>query len=60
MQILWKKCNSYQRWNNNKCQTECKERHVCANDYIWNPAKCSYEKRKYLANIMGDLAIKCD
>ena len=27
-----KKCNSYQWWNNDKCQCECKKHHVCEKD----------------------------
>ena len=37
----WRKCNSDQWWNNDKC--ECKKRHVCEKDYIWNPSTCSCE-----------------
>ena len=37
-----------------------KKRHVCEKDYIWNPARCSYENGKYLASIMDDSAITCD
>ena len=37
---------------------ECKKRHVCEKDV--NPATCSCENRKYLANIMDDSAIICD
>ena len=29
-------------------------------DYIWNPATCSCENGKYLANIMDDSVIRCD
>ena len=28
--------------------------------YIWHPAACSCENRKYLAGIMDDSAITCD
>ena len=31
-----------------------KKWHVCAKDYVWNPATCSYKNRKYLASIMED------
>ena len=55
-----RKCNSDQWWNNNKCQCECKKSHVCEKDHVWNPATCNCENRKYLANIMDDLAIICD
>ena len=37
-----RKCNStIQLWNNDKCWCECKKRHVCEKDYIWNPATYS-------------------
>ena len=55
-----RKCNSDPWWNNNKCQYECKKRHVYQKDYIWNPPTCSCENRKYLASIMNDSAITCD
>ena len=55
-----RKCNSDQWWNNDKCRCECKKRHVCENDYVWNPATCSWENGKYLASIMDDSAIICD
>ena len=51
-----RKCNSDQWWNNDKCQCECKKRHVCEK----NPARCSCENGKYLAIIMDDSAIICD
>ena len=55
-------CNSNQKWNNNKCR-ECKnpkKHHICAKDYIWNPATCSCENVKYLASIIDDSVITCD
>ena len=57
-----KKCNSDQWWNNNKCWCECKQHHVCEEDYIWNPIwnSCSCENGKYLASIMDDSAITFD
>ena len=39
---------------------ECKKRHVCYKDYIWNPSACSCENRKHLASIMDDSVISCD
>ena len=33
---------------------------VCEKDYVWNPATCSCQNRKYLASIMDDLAITYD
>ena len=46
-----RKCNSNQRWNNDKCWCECKNRkkyNACKKYYIWNPATCSCENGKYL------------
>ena len=31
------KCNSNQRWDDNKCWCECKKHNVCEKDYAWNP-----------------------
>ena len=28
----WRKCNSDQFWNNDKCRCECKKPHVCERD----------------------------
>ena len=55
-----RKCNSDQKWNNEKCWCECKKRHVCEKDYTWNPASCSCNNGKYLANIMDDSVLRCD
>ena len=44
--------------NNDKCWCECKKRHVCEIDYVWNPT-CSCENGNYLANI-NDSAIVHD
>ena len=42
------------------CWCECKKRHVCGKDYVWNPSTCSCGNGKYLASIMDDSAIMCD
>ena len=58
-----RKCNSNQKWNNDKCRCECKnpkEHHVYKEDYIWNPATCSCENSKHFASINDDSAIMCD
>ena len=60
MEISWKKCNSDQWWNNNKCRCDCIKRHICEKDYNLNPATCSYEKEKCLASIIDDSVITCD
>ena len=50
------KCNSNQWWNSNKCWCECKNYHICEEDYLWNPA---IWKWKNLVSFMDDSAI-CD
>ena len=52
--------NSDQWWNNGKCLCECKKRHLCEKDNVWNPATCNCENVKYLASIMDDSAIMFD
>ena len=37
-----------------------KKRHVCEEDYLWNPATCNCENGKYLASIMDDSRIMCN
>ena len=49
-----KKSNSDQWRNNDKCRCECKKRHVCEKNYIWNPSTCNVKNAKYLAGIMDD------
>ena len=55
-----KKCNSDQKWNKNKCWCQCRKRHICGKECIWNPATCSSRNRKYLASIMDNSVITCD
>ena len=55
-----RKCHSDQWWNNNKCRCDCRKRHVCGKDYVWNPATSNSENGKYLASIMDDSVIICD
>ena len=55
-----RKCNSDEWWSNEKYWCECKKRHVCEKDYIWNPSTCGFKNEKYLASIMDDSAITCD
>ena len=49
---MGKKSKSNKKWNNDKCWREYK-------DNIWNPATCSCENGKYLANITDDSVITC-
>ena len=42
-------CNNKQRWNNGKCQCECKElidKGICDSGYAWNPSNCECECNK--------------
>ena len=43
----------------NVLQIKCKK-HICEEDYIWNPSTCSCENGKYLVSIIDDSAITCD
>ena len=39
-----KRCNVKQRWKSDMCWCECKltmNRHVCREDYAWNPSICA-------------------
>ena len=60
MWILWKKCNSNQWGNSNKCECELKKNNECEKDYVWNPATRNCENGKYLASTMDHLVILCD
>ena len=53
------KQNVNQWWNKDKCQFECKKRHICGKYYVWSPATCNCENGKYLASIMDDSGIFC-
>ena len=58
-----RKCNSNQKWNNDKCQCECKnpkEKNTCEKDYIWNHTTCSCENVEYLISTIDDLVIITD
>ena len=54
-----KKCNSNQKWNNNKCRCVCKnpKEHHCKKNYFWNPATCSCKNGKYARNISDSVDI---
>ena len=58
-----RKCNSNQKWSNDKCWCECKnleEYHVCKKDYVWNPVTCTCENGRYLRSIIDELGITCN
>ena len=47
-------CNSYQKWNNDKFQWECKKYCTCKNDYTWNPSASICDNGKYLKTFIDD------
>ena len=58
-----RKCNSNQKWNNDKCHCKCEnpqKHHGCKKDYIWNPVTCRCENSKYLTTISDDSVITFD
>ena len=55
-----RKCHSNQKWNNDKCRSECRKHHINEKHYIWNLVTCSCENSRYLACIIDDSVIWCD
>ena len=56
-----RKCNSIQKWNNDKSRCECnnpKEHVMCEKD-ILNPAACTCENGKYLDSTIDGSVITC-
>ena len=53
-------CNSNQKWNNKRCQCECKNYRKCKKDYSWNPSACICEKSKFLKSIADVSVTECD
>ena len=58
--LMEKKCNSDQWWNNDRSQYECKKLHVCKKDFKWNSYTYNCKNGKYLASIIDDSSITCD
>ena len=55
-----RKCNSSQKWNNDKCWCECKnlnEHNACKKVYIWNCSTCICENNEYWASSIDDSVI---
>ena len=46
-------CDWNQKWNNDKCQCECKKYCTCKKDYSWNLSTCICENGKYLKSIIS-------
>ena len=55
-----RKNNSNQKWNNDKCQCQCKKHHICEKYYILNPATCICKIGKYLASIIDYSVVTFD
>ena len=55
-----RKCNSNQKWNNDKFECECKKHNKWKNYYICNPNTCICENGQSLAGIIDNLVITRD
>ena len=53
-------CNSNKKWNNKKCQRECKNYRKCKKDYNWNPSTCISVNSDYLKSIDDTSVVACD
>ena len=53
-------CNSNRKWNNKKCQCECKNYHMCEKDYSLNRMTCICESSKYLKSVADTPVTACD
>ena len=53
-------CNSDQKWNNDKCQYECKKYCMCIKDYSCNPSTCICENSRYSKSVVDDSVILCN
>ena len=54
------RCNSNQKWNNDKCECKCKKYYTCKKNINWNPSMCICDNSKYLKSIVDDWVIECD
>ena len=55
-----RKCNSNQKWSNDKCRCKCKnlaEHHACKQGYIWNRDICTFENGRYARSVIDDSMI---
>ena len=53
-------CSSNQIWDNETCQRECKNYHICKKEYNWNHSTCICENDKYLKSIADTSVVTCD
>ena len=49
-----------QKWNNDKCQCECKKYRGSKKDYRWNPSTSICENNRYLESAVDDSVIVCN
>ena len=52
--------NLNQKWNNKRCQCECKNYRKCKKHYSWNPSTCICQNSKYLKSIADTSVTECD
>ena len=59
-----RKCNSNQKWSNDKRQCECKNSikyRVCEKNHVWNPSTCGCDTDQgYMKSLIYDSVITCD
>ena len=55
-----RKCNSDQKWDNDKCWWNWKKHDIFEKGSNWISATCGRENGKYLAVITDDLVMVCD
>ena len=48
------------KFNNDKCQCDCKKYHTCKKVYSWNRRTCICENSRYLKSIFDVSVIVCD
>ena len=53
-------CSSNEKWNNDKCQCECKKYGTCKKDYRWNPSIYICDNSKRLQYIIDYSVVVCD
>ena len=59
--LMIDKYNLNQKWNKHRWESKnLKDHHVCENNYIWDPATCSFENDKHLKSIIDNSVIMCD
>ena len=47
-------CNNKQKWNKNKCRSECLADKKCNKNFAWNPSSCKCEYKKKVAHLLTE------